>query len=101
MKESCIEYLVKQFNDLQLAEEIFSEYVDSAKKKALEAKESFDDRNWMNIDLAAHAIKGNALSVNDLNMVDLAIKLRSAARLSNETEVAELIENLNTLVNDL
>ena len=100
MKEECVKYLMEQLGDEAYVKDVYEEYVKSLKEKLVEVKIHFGTKNWKNLDMAAHAVKGNALSVNDLEMVETAIELRRVAVLENEEKTEAQIRKFEELIED-
>ena len=101
MKNACIEYLTEQLGDRDVAGEVYAEYAASFREKLAEAKRSFADRDWKNLDFTVHTLKGNALSAGDEEAAKTAIELRGAAQLSDEGRAAELLSRLETMATEL
>ena len=102
MKDSCVKYLNEQFGgDADVVNEIYAEYVSSLKEKLGEAEAALQAEEWIKLDRAAHAIKGNALSAGDNETAEIAITLRNAAKLQERTEAAQLIARLRELLGEL
>ena len=92
MKKCCEEYLNEQFGgDADVIGEIYGEYVASVNVKIAEAESLLKVGDWQPFDHAVHTIKGNALSVGDKEMADVAIALRKAAALKDSEEGARLV----------
>ena len=95
MKESCKAYLDEQFGgDADVVNEIYGEYVSSVGEKLAEAEAALSAGEWDVLDKVAHAVKGNALSAGDQDMADVAIALRSAAKLQERERSAQLIGDM-------
>ncbi|MBR3085691.1 MAG: Hpt domain-containing protein [Kiritimatiellae bacterium] len=97
MKECCRKYLDLQFgDDEEIKTEIYEEYKNSMKAKTAEATASLESGDWVALDKIAHTIKGNALAVDDKDMADTAIDLRSQAKLheagASEADIARMRE---------
>ena len=98
MKAVCSEYLKGQFGgDGSVVEEIYAEYVKSAREKAEEASAALKEERYDDLDRIAHAAKGNALAVGDQEAVDAAISLRAAAKARDRGESAALVARLREL----
>ena len=98
MKECCAAYLNEQFGgDADVVNEIYTEYVSSAKDKVTEAEMVLADEQWDLLDKVAHTIKGNALAAGDVETANIGIALRSEAKLHNATAAATLIAKLKEL----
>ena len=76
MKECCRKYLMEQFGDEDVSNEIYAEYVASVGAKLGEANAAADAGDWTQLDRVMHTIKGNALASGDVEMADLAIECR-------------------------
>ena len=101
MKKVCNDFLMEQFGDQDVVNEIYEEYAKSAKEKIAEADAALTSENWTELDRIAHAVKGNALAVGDNDVANVAIVLRNAAKLSDKTEAAALIEKLKELAKEI
>jgi len=98
MKECCKDYLMEQFGDEFVAEEIYGEFVASMKTKVEEVSAALAAQDWHQVDLVAHAIKGNSLAAGDEEMAETAIALRNEAKLHEPQRSAVLVEKLKELV---
>ena len=56
---------------------------------------------WDALDKVAHTVKGNSLAVGDQQMADAAIALRSAAKLQERNQTAQLIADMKALAEQL
>ena len=92
MKECCKEYMMGQFGDEDIVAEIYGEYKTSLAQKIAECDEAVAAGDWVKLDRAAHAIKGNSLAVGDNDVAERAIAMRSAAQLQNATEAKTLLD---------
>lgn len=102
MKECCRTYLNEQFgDDAEVVNEIYAEYVTSIGVKIAEADAALAEGAWDTLDKVAHTIKGNSLAAGDPQMADIAIALRSAAKLQNRDEVERLIADMKLLAEQL
>ena len=101
MKACCKEYLVEQFGDEDVVNEIYAEYVESMKTKLSETDAARASGDWLQVDRAAHAMKGNALAAGDNAVAEAAIALRNAAKLQNAAEADGLIAQLKELAQEL
>lgn len=101
MKECCKEYLMEQFGDMDVSQEIYNEYVASMKEKVADAEANLAASDWTMLDRTVHALKGNALAAGDNAVADVAIAIRGAAKLSNAEECAKLIAKLRELEKEL
>lgn len=97
MKECCKTYLIGQFGDEDIIAEIYAEYVSSLAAKLAECDAALESGDWIALDRAAHAMKGNALAAGDNDMVENAIALRSAAKLQERENAATIIQVLKKL----
>lgn len=97
MKECCREYLLNQFGDEDVSNEIYNEYVNSVKEKIGEAKDALSSGQWQVLDRVAHTIKGNALAAGDVEMSEPAIALRKTAALNDTDGSTELIAKIEEL----
>lgn len=101
MKQSCIDFLMEQFGDRDVVDEIYGEFAASFPKLVEEAAQQARDADWEKLDRTAHAIKGNSMVVGFGEAADAAIALRRAAKLSDAAESARLIGELERLKGDL
>lgn len=101
MKQCCRDYLMDQFGDMDVSQEIYNEYVASMKAKLGEAESALSQGEWMPLDRIAHAIKGNALASGDNDVADTAIALRNAAKLADAADAAALVGKLKNLAQEL
>ena len=97
MKECCKEYLMEQFGDEDVVNEIYAEYVKSVQEKLPEIESALTAENWSSLDQLAHALKGNALATGDTDTANVAIALRVAAKMSEKDTASSLIEKLKEL----
>ena len=102
MKECCRTYLNEQLgDDAETVDAIYAEYVTSISVKIGEADVALAEGAWDTLDKVAHTVKGNSLAVGDQQMADVAIALRSAAKLQERDQTAQLIEDMKALVKQL
>lgn len=101
MKECCKDYLMEQFGDMDVSQEIYNEYVASMKGKLGEAEAALEAESWTQLDRIVHAMKGNALAAGDNAVADVAIAIRSAAKLADAKECARLVAQLKELEKEL
>ena len=102
MKECCRKYLSEQFGgDMEVVDAIYAEYVSSVGVKLAEADAALVADAWDTLDRVAHTVKGNSLSVGDQQMADTAIALRSAAKLQERDQTAQLIADMKALAEQL
>lgn len=94
MKECCRVYLIDQFGDMEVVEELYAEYVKSIAEKVAESESALAAADWTRLDRAAHTIKGNSLAVGDEETAKTAIALRNAAKLTDSGDAARLIDEL-------
>jgi len=80
MKEMVKEYLVREFGDESLAQEVYAEYRSSTEPKIVESAQALAARDFVQLDRTAHALKGNALMIGDTEALDAALALRDAAK---------------------
>ncbi len=97
MKECCREYLLNQFGDEDVSNEIYYEYANSVTEKIGEAKAALSSGQWQLLDRVAHTIKGNALAAGDVEMSEPAIALRRAAALNDTDGSTALIAKIEEL----
>ena len=97
MKQVCFEYLMNQFGDKEVVEEIYKEYVASIQEKLTELDAALAAEDWTALDHVAHAVKGNSLATGDNEMADTAIALRTAAKLSEKANALDLINKIKEL----
>jgi len=101
MKQCCKDFLMEQFGDEDVVNEIYEEYVKSIKEKITEAEASLSSGDWTALDRVAHAVKGNALATGDNDIANVALALRTAAKLSDKAESQNLVDKLKTLAQDI
>ena len=102
MKECCRKYMIEQFgDDPEVVESIYAEYVSSIGAKMAEADAALATCAWDALDKVAHTVKGNSLAVGDQQMADAAIALRSAAKLQEHDQSAQLIADMKSLAEQL
>lgn len=80
MKDVVKSYLLKEFGDASVAEEIYAEYRSSTQPKIDESVQALAARDFVLLDRAAHALKGNALMIGDPGALAAALALRDAAK---------------------
>ena len=97
MKACCKEYLMGQFGDEDVVAEIYGEYVNSLGQKLSECEAAIEEFEWLKLDRAAHALKGNALAAGDNEVAECAISLRNAAKLQERDNAIELVKNIKQL----
>ena len=91
MKQCCKEYMMGQFGDEDVVAEIYGEYKMSLAQKIAECDDAIASGDWIKLDRAAHAIKGNSLAVGDNEVAEKAIAMRSAAKLQEAAEATALL----------
>ena len=102
MKECCRKYLGEQLgNDMEVINVIYAEYVSSIGDKMAEADAAVAAGAWDTLDKVAHTIKGNALTVGDQQMADVAIALRGVAKQQDRGGVDRLIADMKALATQL
>jgi len=101
MKQCCKDYLMEQFGDMDVSQEIYGEYVASMKTKLAEADAALAASSWTQLDRIVHALKGNALAAGDNAVAEVSIAIRSAAKLADTNECARLIGKLKELEKEL
>ena len=94
MKQCCNDFLMEQFGDQDVVNEIYEEYAHSIREKIPEAEEARNSGDWTALDHIAHAVKGNALATGDSDVADTAIALRNAAKLTDKEASQALIAKL-------
>ena len=97
MKQCCKDYLMEQFGDEDVVNEIYTEYAKSIQEKLPEFEAALAAENWTSLDRLAHAVKGNALATGDTEMADVAIALRIAAKTSEKDNAHALFGKLKEL----
>ena len=90
MKQCCKDYLMEQFGDEDVVNEIYAEYVKSVQEKLPELEAALTAENWTTLDSLAHAVKGNALATGDTEMANVGVSLRVAAKMSDKATAASL-----------
>ena len=101
MKQCCKDYLMEQFGDEDVVNEIYAEYVNSIREKLPELEAALATENWSTLDPLAHAIKGNALATGDTDVANAAIALRVAAKMSEKDNSAALIAKIKAFAEEL
>ena len=101
MKQCCKDYLMEQFGDEDVIGEIYAEYVKSIEEKIPELEAALNTGNWAEMDRLAHAVKGNALATGDNAMADVAISLRSAAKMSEKDNATTLFGKIKELAKEI
>ena len=97
MKDCCKEYLFGQFGDEEIVAEIYNEYVSSLGQKIAECDKALATGDWIALDRAAHAMKGNALAAGDEAVANVAIALRNDAKLQKAEEAQALVAKIKEL----
>lgn len=97
MKDCCKEYLIGQFGAEEIVAEIYNEYVTSLAQKIKECDDAIAASDWLKLDRAAHAMKGNALAAGDNEVAQNAIALRNAAKLQERDSAVGLIDAIRNL----
>ena len=101
MKQCCKDYLMEQFGDEEVVNEIYTEYVTSVHEKIPELEAALNAENWATVDTLAHAVKGNALATGDTKAADTAVALRTAAKMSDKDVATNLFEKLKALAQEI
>lgn len=101
MKKCCEDYLMEQFGDQDVANDIYAEYTVSIQEKITEAEQSLSAENWTTLDQVAHTVKGNALATGDAEMANVAIALRASANLKDANDSRTLIDKMKELATTL
>ena len=101
MKQCCKDYLMEQFGDDDVVNEIYTEYVKSVNEKIAEAEAALASDAWTTLDQVAHAVKGNSLATGDTDVANTAIALRNAAKLMDYEESRTLVDKLKELATQL
>jgi len=101
MKQCCSAFLMEQFGDEDVVNEIYEEYANSIKEKLAEAETALAAGQWTDLDHVVHAVKGNALATGDTEVANVAIALRTAAKLSDKAEARALLDKLIELAKDI
>ena len=101
MKQCCKDYLMEQFGDEDVVNEIYSEYVNSVHEKLPELEAALAAENWSSLDTIAHAVKGNALATGDTEAAETAVALRTAAKMSDKDAATSLLEKLKSLAKEI
>ena len=97
MKQCCKDYLMEQFGDEEVVNEIYAEYVKSIREKIPELETALTAENWTTLDPLAHAVKGNALATGDTDMANAAIELRIAAKMAEKDTARSLFAKMKEL----
>lgn len=101
MKQCCKDYLMEQFGDEDVVNEIYAEYVTSIQEKLPEIEAALAAENWTALDSLAHAVKGNSLATGDNAVADVAISMRSAAKMSDKAVAQSLFDKMKELTKDI
>lgn len=101
MKQCCKEYLMEQFGDEDVVNEIYAEYANSIQEKLPEIEAALAAEDWDLLDRLAHAVKGNALAAGDTAISETAIAMRAAAKMSEKNSAASLLTNLKELAKEI
>lgn len=101
MKKCCNDFLMEQFGDTSVVNEIYEEYAKSMSEKITEGEAALNSEDWTELEHMAHAVKGNALAVGDNDVANLAIALRNAAKLTDKNESSLLMEKLKELAKEI
>ena len=101
MKQCCKDYLMEQFGDEEIINEIYAEYVKSIQEKLPELEAALAAENWSTLDPLAHAVKGNALATGDTDIANVAIALRSAAKMSDKDTARALLEKMKGFAQEI
>ena len=101
MKQCCKDYLMEQFGDEDVVQEIYAEYAKSLGEKLPELEAALAAENWTSLDSLAHAVKGNALATGDTDSANVAIALRTAAKMSDKENARSLLEKLKELAKEI
>ena len=101
MKQCCKDYLMEQFGDEDVVNEIYGEYVRSIQEKMPEIEAAVAAENWSSLDPLAHAVKGNALATGDTDAANVAIALRIAAKMSDKEAACSLFAKLKELAKEI
>lgn len=101
MKQCCKDYLMEQFGDEEVVNEIYAEYSKSVREKLPELEAALTSENWSSLDQLAHAVKGNALATGDPEVANVAVSLRIAAKMSEKATSRALLDKLEELAKDI
>ena len=101
MKQCCKDYLTEQFGDEDVVNEIYAEYARSLQEKIPELEKAIDQQNWTGLDPVAHAVKGNALAAGDTDIANVAIAMRTAAKMSDGDSARTLLEKIKTFAKEI
>lgn len=101
MKQCCRDYLLEQFGDEEVVNELYAEYVSSIHEKLAELEAALTAENWTAVDPLAHAVKGNALATGDTDTANAAIALRIAAKLADKDAAGAHFAELRELAREI
>ena len=101
MKQCCKDYLMEQFGDEDVVNEIYAEYAKSLQEKLPELESAVSQENWAVLDPVAHAVKGNALATGDTDIANAAIALRTAAKLSDGAAARSLLSKIREFAKEI
>lgn len=98
MRECCKVWLSKQFGgDNALVDTVYDRYAASIKAKVAEMRPLLTSSEWQDLDRAAHAVKGAALSVGDEPLANAAVSLRAAISSADAAERERLVAEMESL----
>ena len=101
MKHCCKDYLMEQFGDEEVVNEIYAEYAKSIEEKIPEIEAALTAENWSALDPLAHAVKGNSLAAGDSDVANVAIALRVAAKMAEKDTARSLFEKLKAFAKEI
>lgn len=101
MKQCCKDYLMEQFGDEEVINEIYAEYANSIQEKLPEFDAALAAENWTSLDSLAHAVKGNALAAGDQPLADVAIALRAASKMADKATAGALCAKIKELAKEI
>ncbi|MBQ9500676.1 MAG: Hpt domain-containing protein [Lentisphaeria bacterium] len=101
MKQCCRDYLMEQFGDEDVVNEIYAEYASSLQEKILELENAVSRQDWTALDPVAHAVKGNALATGDADIANAAIALRTAAKMSDGAAARSLLAKIREFAKEI
>ena len=101
MKQCCKDYLMEQFGDEEVVNEIYAEYARSLQEKIPELENAVSQENWTALDPVAHAVKGNALAAGDTDIANAAIALRTAAKMSDGEAARSLLGKIREFAKEI
>jgi HPt (histidine-containing phosphotransfer) domain-containing protein len=92
---------MEQFGDEEVVNEIYAEYARSLQEKIPELENAIAQQNWNGLDSVAHAVKGNALAAGDTDIANVAIAMRTSAKMSDGGSARTLLEKIKSFAKEV